>query len=147
MTTETPTPTTSPPDEGGTSERDHRREAQDEILVESIAAGLSYPDAGAAAGVTARTVGRRMTDPAFLSRVSQRRGERVSEITGRLSSMSADALGVLRDTMVEGRPADRLRAAQLTLTMLSRFRAESEIEERLAVIEGQLAGTRRGEVA
>ncbi|MGI8756163.1 MAG: hypothetical protein ACR2MB_09935 [Acidimicrobiales bacterium] len=81
-----------------------------------------------------------MSDPEFAARVSQRRGERVSEITGALTTMSRDALEVLRETMAEGRAADRLRAAHLTLTLMSKFRSETEMEQRLASIERQLAG-------
>jgi hypothetical protein len=49
--------------------------------------------------------------------------------------MSTEALQVLRDCMAEERPADRLRAAQLVLVMMSRLRHETEIEDRLAAVE------------
>lgn len=111
------------------------REAQDEILVEALALGMAYPDAGKLGGVTGRTVSRRMEDPEFRARVSRRRGERVAQVTGALTAMSAEALQVLRDCMAEERPADRLRAAQLVLVMMSRLRHETEIEDRLAAVE------------
>lgn len=115
------------------------REAQDEILVESLAQGMSFPASGTAAGCTSRTVSRRMADPEFAARVSRRRGERVAQVTGALTSMSEDALGVLRSTMSEGTNSEKLRAAQLTLTLMVRLRHDTEIEERLALVEGRLA--------
>jgi hypothetical protein len=121
------------------TEGDRRRAAQDELIIEALAAGLSYADAGASARVTARTVGRRMSEPEFAARVSQRRGERVSEITGALTTMSHDAIDVLRETMADGKPGDQLRAAHLTLTLMSKFRSETEMEQRLASVERQLA--------
>ena len=111
------------------------REAQDEILIEALASGMPYPDAGKLGGVVGRTVSRRMEDPDFRARVSRRRGERVTQVTGALTDMSTEALQVLRDCMAEGRAADRLRAAQMVLLMMSRLRHETEIEDRLANVE------------
>lgn len=111
------------------------RDAQDEILIEALASGMAYSDAGKLGGVTGRTVSRRMEDPEFRARVSRRRGERVAQVTGALTDMSTEALQVLRDCMAEERPADRLRAAQLVLVMMSRLRHETEIEDRLAAVE------------
>lgn len=145
MPTEDPTPTDSTADDPpgspavGDHEGDRRRAPQDELIIEALASGLNYSDAGAAGRVTSRTVGRRMSDPNFAARVSQRRGERVSEITGALTTMSREAIDVLRETMADGRPGDRLRAAHLTLTLMSKFRNETEMEQRLASIERQLA--------
>lgn len=120
------------------------REAKDEILVESLAQGMSFPAAGHCAGYTSRTVSRRMADPRFAARVSRRRGERVAQVTGALASMSEDALGVLRSTMAEGTTSEKLRAAQLTLTLMVRLRHDTEFEERFALIEGRL-GRDRGD--
>lgn len=131
-------PTGTPHDDGPSSEADEQltaREAQDEILIEALASGMSFPDAGKLGGVTGRTVSRRMEDPDFQARVSRRRGERVTQVTGALTDMSTEALQVLRDCMAEGRAADRLRAAQMVLLMMSRLRHETEIEDRLANVE------------
>lgn len=145
MPTDDPSPTDSTADDpvgsdqDGGNEGDRRRAANDELIIEALAAGLSYADAGASARVTARTVGRRMSDPEFAACVSQRRGERVSEITGALTTMSRDAIDVLRAIMADGKPGDQLRAAHLTLTLMSKFRSEIEMEQRLASVEHQLA--------
>lgn len=113
-----------------------RRAAQDDILVEALASGLPYREAGELAGVTSRTVARRMTDPGFVRRVSERRGERVAEVTGQLVSASVDAVRVIREQCLDAeRPADRLRAASLLLTLGLKFRHEHELEERLRNVE------------
>jgi hypothetical protein len=115
------------------------REAQDEIIVTCLAEGMSLPATGAAAGCTSRTVSRRLEDPDFTARVSRRRGERVAQVTGTLTSMSDDALEVLRSAMAEGTTAEKLRAAHLTLTMMIKLRHDTEIEDRLAAVEDRLA--------
>jgi hypothetical protein len=114
------------------------RQAKDEILIEALASGMTYAEAGKTAGLTSRTVSRRLEDPEFSVRVSRRRGDRVAQVTGALTAMSTEALQVLRECMADGRPADRLRAAQLTLVLMSRFRHDTEIEDRLAALEQQL---------
>ena len=121
------------------SEDQQRRAAQDDILVEALASGHSYREAGELAGVNARTVARRMTDQEFVRRVSDRRGERVAEVTGKLVSASSDAVRVIHEQCLEAeRPADRLRAAQLLLSLSVRFRHEHELEERLRAVEGRI---------
>jgi hypothetical protein len=126
------------PAAAGDTEADRRRAAQDEVLVELLAAGASYKVAAETIGITARTITRRMADGDFAARVSQRRGETVAEVTGQLTSMGNDALEVLRDCLAAEKPADRLRAAHLLLTLMARFRHETELEDRLATIERQL---------
>lgn len=114
------------------------REAQDEIIITCLAEGMSLPATGSAAGCTSRTVSRRLEDPDFATRVSQRRGLRVAQVTGSLTSMSDDALNILRTTMAEGTTAEKLRAAQLTLNILVKLRHETELEDRLAAVEKRL---------
>lgn len=121
-----------------TSEGDDRRAAQDEVLVEALSTGMSYAEAGAVAEVSGRTVARRMTDPEFARRVAQQRGARVAELTGQLTAMGGEALAVIRTTMAEGTPSEQLRAAQLALSLLVRFRKDDEVETRVAEMERRL---------
>jgi hypothetical protein len=115
-----------------------RREASDEILVEGLAAGLSFVQAGDLAGVSSKTVQRRLQDPEFARRVSRRRDERVGEVTGLLVDASHAAVGVLREGLGAERFADRLRSAQLILTMSGRFRELEDLSARLAEVEARL---------
>ena len=67
------------------TETERRRAAGDDVLLDALAAGLSYVEAGALAGVSARTARRRLTDPDFASHLARRRAARVSDVTGRLT--------------------------------------------------------------
>jgi hypothetical protein len=133
---ETPDPRDLPDPE---TEADRRRAAQDEILIAALAAGESYSAAAKIAGITSRTVARRMADPAFASEVSRRRGQIVAELTGKLTTLGADAVEVLRDCLHAEKPSDQIRAAHLILSLLAKFRSDSEHEARLTELE-RLAG-------
>lgn len=112
-----------------------RREAEDEVLLDALAAGLSYESAGALGGVSARTVRRRVSDVGFAAEVARRRSARVELITGRLTGLCERALQVLENCLDSDRPGDQLRAAEMVLTMTRRFRADSDVHARLAALE------------
>ena len=100
-----------------------RRSAQDELLIAALASGRSYADAASIAGVSARTVSRRMSDARFARRVADRRGEQVVAIAGRITSMTAEALNTIRDCLGDDRPElTRLAAARLVLDWTFKFR-------------------------
>ena len=120
----------------GVSETQARRAAGNDVLLDALAAGRSYSEAGVLAGVAPRTVGRRMAEPSFAAELARRRAMRVSDITGRLLSTSERALDVLEECLGAERPGDRLRAAELILTMTRRFRLEVDVDARLAALEG-----------
>jgi hypothetical protein len=70
---------------------------QDQVLVAALAGGATYDRAGAAAGLSERTVRRRMADPAFRARVREASSELASAVAARLTASSvtaADRLGV-----------------------------------------------------
>jgi len=118
---------------------DDPRAAQDELIIECLAAGMSYPQTGEIAGCTARTISRRMSDRDFARRVSRRRGERLQAITGQLTALADDAVAGLRELVASAqRDADRLRAIQLVLTFTGRFRTDTDLEDRLNDLERQL---------
>jgi hypothetical protein len=80
-----------------------------------------------------------MADQEFARRVSTRRGERVAEVTGRLMSASVDAVQVLHEQCLGAeKPADRLRAASLLLSLGLKFRNEHELEDRLRELEARV---------
>lgn len=113
------------------------REHQDELVVEALATGLGYAAAGAVAGISERTVRRRMADSGFAARVSVRRGERVATVTGQLVHAGGEAIEVLRECLGSEADAVRLRAAQLILTLGTQLRHAHELEERLAAVEAR----------
>jgi len=118
-------------DEGGAD----RRGAADEVILQALAEGLTYGAAAQLAQVSARTVRRRMADPGFAVLVSQLRGQRVTEVTGVLVGVARRAVETLQDCLVSGRPSDRIRAAQVLLGELHRFRDQVDLEDRIRQLE------------
>lgn len=111
------------------------RERQDELLRSALATGATYAAAGTVAGVSERTVRRRMGDPQFAAEVSVRRGEQVATVTGQLVAAGTDAVEVLRDCLRSDTDSVRLRAAHLILTVGAQLRHAHELEERLGALE------------
>jgi hypothetical protein len=76
----------------------HGRKDCDEQLLLALAAGASVTAAAGQAGVSERTVRRRLEDPAFKARVGEVRGEMVRAAVGRLATLgtlAADELSRL----------------------------------------------------
>ncbi|MFN8018953.1 MAG: hypothetical protein U0P45_12630 [Acidimicrobiales bacterium] len=108
----------------------------DEIITAALIQGLSYPEAGKLAGVSAKTVQRRMADPTFAAQVTAGRLERASDITARLTDLSLKAVAVLDEAMDEDQPMGcRLTAAGASLRHLREYRINKEIDDRLREIE------------
>ncbi len=105
------------------------------MMLEALAAGSGYADAAATAGVSARTVRRRMTDPLFAAELARRRAVRVSDLTGQMMGLGARAIAVLGEALDAESVGDRLRAANLILTSLRRYRADGDLELRLTALE------------
>lgn len=120
----------------GAGESAARRAAQQELVIEALARGANYTKAGKLAGVAAKTVQRWMRDAAFTRRLSDRRGDRLSEVTGLLLDATTDAVTVIRRECVQAEKAsDRIRAAALLLTLSTRMRDKLDVEARLAEVE------------
>lgn len=112
----------------------------DDLLVASLADGLTYDETGGLAGVSARTVQRRMSDKAFAARVREARSRRISEIVGQLTEASTMAAGVFRAGMAPEQPmGTRLSAASASLRHLKDFRSVAEVEHRLKELESSSA--------
>lgn len=135
-------------DDSGRSDEEDRLAARDEIIIDCRAHGESIPDTALRANCSVRTISRRLENPEIARRISARRAERVSEITGSLTDMSETALHTLRWLLTEAtQESSRLKAAHMVLTMLMRYRAESDLEDRLAGIERRLDDGEVGEEA
>lgn len=120
----------------GPGEGAARRAAQQELAVEALARGCSYAQAGELAGVTAKTIQRWMRDGAFARLLSERRGDRLSQVTGLLLDATTEAVAVLRRECREAeRASDRLRAASLLLTLAPRLHDRLDVDARLAEVE------------
>ena len=124
--------------DSGQTELDSRRSAQDEMLVAALAAGSSYSEAGDAAGVSARTVARRMADLSFARLVAERRREQVVAVSGRVSSLTDRAVTAVEDCLSDESARIRLTAAKLLLDWAFRLRRDEDLELRVAEIRQHL---------
>ncbi len=122
-----------------------RRAQFDDLLVELLAVGNSYAEAGAPVGASERTVRRRMSDRVFAARVSARRGEYTGALAGRLVNAGVDAVGELRALLGDENSTVRLRAAQTIISLGTQLRMANELEARLVALEsGGAAGPHHG---
>ncbi len=111
----------------------------DELIIGGLSAGLTHADAADLAGVSTKTVQRRLADERFVAEVARRRGQQVERVTGQLSQLSVRAVDTLESALGDESPTIRLRAADLTLNWLVRLRREADLERRIAEIELELA--------
>ena len=112
----------------------------DEIILEGLAAGLPHAEVAVLAGVSTKTIQRRLMSPDFAAEVRRRRGLRVEEVTGRLAQLAPAAISVIGECLAEDKPTVRLRAAEVALTWLTRLRREVDFEYRLSLLEGSKHG-------
>jgi hypothetical protein len=127
------------------TEADDRRRVQDDLLIVALARGLSSERAGEVAGVSGRTVRRRMRDPGFGRRVREVRDQWVDRVTGQLIGGASDAVNTIVVECRDGeRSADRLRAASLLLGLGLRYRQAAELEARVRELETRLGLTTDG---
>ena len=108
----------------------------DEQLVLALAVGGGIAGAARAAGVSERTVRRRMEDAGFREAVRKLRGELLERAVGRLTDLglrAADQLGELMDS--GKREQTRLGAARATLDFMLRGTEMVAIEQRLQALE------------
>jgi hypothetical protein len=112
----------------------------DVLLVPMLAAGRSREEVAQSAGVSVRTVYRRLTDPSFVERVDFAREELIALSTARLAAGALAAVETIVELLQVGTPpAVRLGAARSLLEQAQRWRTAEEIEIRLAAIEANMA--------
>lgn len=108
---------------------------RDRLIRDGLAAGMKYAEAGALANVSERTVRRLMADESFRHEVHASRAERTSRLADLFSELGGEAHRVLAELLHDDNPGVRARAAQIVLSMGSRFRREAEITDRIEALE------------
>lgn len=122
----------------------HRgRESANDVLAAQLAAGATARAAALAAGVSERTVHRRLADARFTDRVTALRAAMVSAAAGKLTAGMGDAAATLVDASTKGEMRMRLRAAELVLTLGLKVTELSDLGVRLAAVERKLKGQER----
>ena len=116
-----------------------RNRKGDTELVLALAYGLSPESAAEKAGLSRRTVYRRLEDPAFRARVTDLRADMVRRAAGMAAFAGPSAVKALT-TLQESAASEavRLGAARATLELGCKLREAVERTDRLAALEARL---------
>ena len=108
--------------------------------IDAMLTGAGHNDAAAAAGVTARTLRRWRSSPAFRTELTTRATEALDDVTRQLSAAAGDAAGVMRAILTDddASPLVRLRAADLVLSHNTRLLELHNLLQRLDDMESRL---------
>jgi hypothetical protein len=112
---------------------------KDSLLALALASGQSTAAAAEQAGISQRTVERRLADPAFRRQVADFRGELLATALGRLAdnlTRAADTVAALLDAP---EPHHRLRAARTLFSFALRLRDAVDLGDRVRDLEAELA--------
>jgi hypothetical protein len=114
----------------------------DEALIAALAAGTTIGDAAQAAGLSRRTVARRLEEDEFRALVATARAEMFGRAVGILAEAAAGAAQTLHDLAVSGGSETvRLGAAKVILDAGHRARGDEEFEQRLSRVEASIHET------
>jgi len=116
-----------------------RAEAVDDILVQALAEGLTQLAAGKRAGVTDRTVRRRLEDKAFSDRVRAARRRMTDEAAGRAAALLGEAVEVVGSILRTADPGLQLRAAQTILRVADQTAEVDALSRRVEELETAMA--------
>ena len=115
------------------------RHNQDAKLIELLGRGTTQAEAGRLTGMSARTVSRRLDDPAFSGQVERFRAGLLEAATGRLADLADAALDSLKSLLSSTTtPSVRLKAATCVLESLLRYREVLNLEERIVALEAHI---------
>ena len=116
-----------------------RKRKRDTELVLALACGASPDNAAQKAGLSRRTVFRRLADPAFVAQVGAMRADIARRAAGMLTAAGLAAIKTLT-TLQESASSEavRLGAARATLELGCKLRETVEWTERMAALEGRL---------
>jgi hypothetical protein len=128
-----------PPSGTAASEPRRRLHTQNELLIAALASGATHRDAGRTAGVSERTVRRRLEDVAFCERVAEAEGAYVEQVSRRLTGVAPRAVDTMVDLMTAHDTSSvvKLRAAGYLLTASRVWRETHELETRIRDLEAQ----------
>jgi hypothetical protein len=92
----------------------------------------------AAAGVPSRTLQRWLAEDDFQDALRSAEGQLVNHAARRLLTLTDDAIAALASNLDEySKPAHSLRAAELVLSHVLRWRELGDLEARIAALEAQ----------
>jgi hypothetical protein len=94
--------------------------------------------AALAAGVSERTVRRRLDEPVFKRQVDDARAEMLAQATARLTGAALEAVEALRALLGSDLNFARLGAARAILEVGAKYREQLDLAERVAALEERL---------
>lgn len=125
--------------------RNGREKKGDTPLALALAAGRSVRDAAQEAGISERTVYRRLDDDRFRRRVREARAEMFDSALGLLADATTSAIQTLWQISSQGESETvRVRAAQAILDGVNKWREVNELSERLLQLESRLHTSEKG---
>ncbi len=108
----------------------------DVALIAALLRGLSNAEASQEAGVSERTLYRRMQDPGFRRQLTNARSAVVAQTVNTLSAASDEAVKELQKLVTKAKSEHvRLGAARSVLEFSARLRESEELEQRLSELE------------
>ncbi|MEX1042217.1 MAG: hypothetical protein WDZ51_16415 [Pirellulaceae bacterium] len=108
---------------------------QEDALALAIARGNTLEAAAREAGVSSRTVHRRMGDPEFRRLVEEARGKMFDEAAGMLAQACRGAVETLTELQKAESESIRCMAARVILEQATRYRELTDIASRLEALE------------
>ncbi len=117
-----------------------RSGTKDDIIAAALAAGRTYREAGEAAGVSERTVRRRLQEPRFAAQVKQEQAMLVKRVADGLAGSALAAVETLQSLLLPASPpVVRCRAAQAILSSSRTWRDAADSEDRIVQLEKSVA--------
>jgi hypothetical protein len=107
----------------------------DTRLIAAIASGATNEAAAVQAGVSVRTVSRRLQEPAFKARVDTARAALIVRALSILTDASTGAATTLCELLDSDRPTVRLGAARTVLDLTMKLTEHIDHEARIAALE------------
>ncbi len=118
------------------------KRAKDDSAILALACGASIETAAQKAGISKRTLQRRMADLEFRRQIQVVRGDMVQRHSGTLTAAGTEAIKTMLDLLKGNTPANvRLGAARTILEISVKYREAADIEERLVSLEQQALET------
>jgi predicted ArsR family transcriptional regulator len=121
------------------------RKLADAVLAGHLAAGLTHAQAAVKAGVSERTVRRRLDDPKFRKLVEELKGEAVGRAVNILGRTMSGAAVELAKLLKSEEEKTRLQAAKAIIELGMKARQHADLERRLDEVEALLNGDGTGE--
>ena len=112
-------------------------------LIAALAGGATVQEAARAAGVSERTVYRRLEHDTFRRQLAEARAELMARAAGALARVSTAAAATLAGLLTAASESVRLGAARSILELAVKLRESEELERRIAALEEQTAATPR----